>query len=92
MIFNNTFITKNCFNWCKEQHFNYQSNLEMQLFIVPLIVLILMFVNYVITNHHELILKYLNIYEETLPKITVWINEFNIYLLLIFFIYLLFFK
>lgn len=86
------YITNDCFEWCREQHFIHQSNLETQLLFICLIVAILLFINYAIIKHNQFILKYANIYEETLQKTVVLINEYALYLLIVFLIYILLIK
>jgi len=71
-------ITKQCFNWCKDQHHAYNNNLEIQMLFLPAIALISLIAYEFIKDT-----KY-NIWLYNLIKLSRW--------LLIFFFGLFFYK
>ena len=48
-----TKITKECFDWCKEQNFIHQSNLEIQDMAFIVIALVSLVIHNLIYNHSE---------------------------------------
>ncbi len=80
--------SKQCFNWCREQHFIHANNLQIQdltLVVLSMIALLLM---HLIEAHHDNI----DVKQETLEKIYNALSHFAFYILVVFFTWFIFFR
>jgi len=85
-------ITKNCFDWCKEQHFVNQNNLTIKAMAIPLIALICLFFASLVYKFSDKIIANTDLTEEYLSKMIYYCYNLAMYMLMGFFIWFIFFK
>ena len=81
-----------CSLWCRNAFEIHAFNENIELLFIPFIALICFFIPYIAINFEDFILEKLNINSMILDKITSTIYFFAIVLMVIWFIYLLWFK
>lgn len=77
-------INQVCFNWCKEQNFVHQRNLEIQDLGMVAVALVSLLINHMIYNHSEFIIEKTEITEDQLEKLHKATSYFAFILLIIF--------
>lgn len=88
--------TNACFEWCKEQNFIHQSNLEIQGLTILVVALIALFIYMLYLNFGEMLdIEMLDItYRQRImtEKIIQLLPEFSMYLIIGFFIWFIWFN
>lgn len=80
-------ISNACFNWCKEQHFIHQKNLEIQDLGIVAIALVSLVINHAIYEHSEFIKEKTSLTQEHLEKIFKGTSYLVFILLIMFLVY-----
>ncbi len=85
-------VSDNCFNWCKQQYFNHQSNLTIQGMALPALAIICLFIAGVFLKFDKIIMKNTGISDEKLTKLYIGLNDLAFLLLLGFFVWFIFYS
>ncbi len=85
-------ITETCFDWCKEQNFIHQSNLEIQEMTFLVIALISMVIHNLIENHAEELMHLSGMNKYQLEKIYDATYFLPFVMLILYIIYMVFLK
>lgn len=94
-IFNETIaytVTKQCFNWCKEQNIIHEQNLFIGDLFLLFIAMLSLLIHIIINSYYEEIILTGKIKRDYLELIKVMTLHFAFYLVAIFIIYILRFK
>ncbi len=99
MVFHNTTfilgvteVTKGCFDWCKEQHFINQNNIQIQELSIIGIALVSLVLHNIISDYKDYIISNTQVTESQLLFFYNATSRFTYILLTIFLIYFIFFK
>ncbi len=85
-------ITKECFEWCKDQYFAHQNNLTVEAMVILALALISLFAASIIYSFSEKIIEKTDLTEDSLSKIYRLCNTFAMYLIIGFFVWFIWFR
>jgi len=80
-------VTQYCFNWCKEQNFIHQNNLEIKDLSIVAVALISLVLHSLLYNYHDFIVDKFKLDSDKLNKLYIATSDFSYILLTIFLIY-----
>ncbi len=85
-------LTNNCIDWCREQHFINDNNLQAEGLIIPALAFLLLVFHIAIINHSEFIIQKTDFSENQLERICKLASQGAAYLLIGFFVWYFWFR
>lgn len=86
-LFGDQYITKECFDWCKEANFIHETNLQIENLSLVIIALFSLLANHLIHSNYDWLVKEIKIKEAHIQMLYIASNYFAFFILLVFLIF-----
>ena len=84
LLIENFLPSDTCWQWCSEQSIIHQNNIQIQNLYIVVVAVISLFLNHVILNYSDWIIKHTEIKQSQLEKLFIATSYFPMVLLLLF--------